>query len=341
MPNRRYHIHVICAANDQVAVLDRLAIFFEQKAFLTKEINSHDLDAVNYSRRCIESCDFVLVLVGDSYGDTNTTGVSQLHLSYLNARTKNKPMLTLLKSHLEDSGITRQLRDFIRLIEQQQVTEIYYYDAQTDMPQLLDYAYTEMLQRHRQAGIGWVRANQSIETALQQTVSQPYHDTASIPATIQNTLVEGSEAEKNSNGAATLGVNIDPRANPDMTFLVNYTAHAFEGGNLTEVSLKAPLSWRDIITMLAQTATIFSAHGLQRSMNDLVSAHAKDSIKKSMPKAHAVSRCQVMPADLQWIQSQLSQAGWVEPVASSARLSRELWQLTSDAKLLVSDDAKT
>lgn len=48
-----------------------------------------------------------------------------------------------------------------------------------------------------------------------------------------------------------------------------------------------------------------------------------------------------MPADLQWIQSQLSQAGWVEPVASSARLSRELWQLTSDAKLLVSDDAKT
>lgn len=69
MPNRRYHIHIICADNDQLLVLDSFAIFFQARAFLTYDVSSKLSKASFYGRQCIDSCDYAVMIIGDSYGD--------------------------------------------------------------------------------------------------------------------------------------------------------------------------------------------------------------------------------------------------------------------------------
>ena len=91
----RYHAHVIKVADEQPLASAQLALFFEQQAFLTQDLAVISTDTINYSRRCIEKCDFVIMLIGDSYGQTNMSGVSQMHLSYLTAKAKRKPLMRM------------------------------------------------------------------------------------------------------------------------------------------------------------------------------------------------------------------------------------------------------
>ena len=107
MSNRRYHIHVICADNDQLLVLDSVAMFFQGRAFLTYDVSSKLPKAALYGRQCIDACDYALMIIGDSYGTAQNTGVSQMHLSYLNAKAKLKPLLILVKSHHNEVNISR------------------------------------------------------------------------------------------------------------------------------------------------------------------------------------------------------------------------------------------
>ena len=116
MSNRRYHIHVICADNDQLLVLDSVAMFFQGRAFLTYDVSSKLPKAALYGRQCIDACDYALMIIGDSYGTAQNTGVSQMHLSYLNAKANLKPLLILVKSHHNEVNISRQLQEFTNMV---------------------------------------------------------------------------------------------------------------------------------------------------------------------------------------------------------------------------------
>lgn len=148
LSNSRYHIHVICAAHDQSLVLDSLAIFFQKVAFLTYDVGNQISQASFYSRQNIEVCDYIIVVVGDDYGASRNVMVSQMHLSYLGAKAKNKPMITLIKTRDEETKVSWQLQDFTRLVERQS-NHIYYYNSSTDIGQLLSYANNEMLANHK------------------------------------------------------------------------------------------------------------------------------------------------------------------------------------------------
>ena len=168
MPNRRYHIHVICAINDQPLFLNEVAIFFQSRAFLTYDVASTLSRSTLYSRQCIDTCDYTLLVVGDSYGSTHSKGVSQMHLSYLSAKAKLKQMIILIKTQEEDTTVTRQLQDFRRLVEQQ-ANRVYYYDAETDLEQLLSYAYENMVDKHPSAG--WTQGSEVIEVPIQPLIT--------------------------------------------------------------------------------------------------------------------------------------------------------------------------
>lgn len=355
MPNRRYHIHVICANDDQSSSLDALVLYFERRAFLTFDLALGDVLASNHSRRRIDECDYVLLLIGDSYGKPNNTGVSQLHLSYINARTKNKPMLILRKIRSgrgTQKGLSRQLTDLIRLIEQQNSGQILYYDDQTDLEQLLEFPYLQMLSEH--PAKGWIRTENVIEETLLTTFNAikkseaPPTRSSIFDAIDADTAIDSKTLDAKTLDAKTLNGKMtdhDDKAQANLSselsdividlsddIMLNFSTHAYEGGNLSEVSFLAVVAWRDIVTALNDLQTQFTSTGIQRCVNDLVHEQALDLVQDVRPNAHAVSRTQVATAEQEWVKSQLLAAGWIAVAQTGGRGKRNFYQVTDKAK---------
>ena len=77
---------------------------------VTYDVSSKLPKASLYGRQCIDSCDYALMIIGDSYATVQKNGVSQMHLSYLNAKAKLKPLLILAKKHHHELDVSRQLQ---------------------------------------------------------------------------------------------------------------------------------------------------------------------------------------------------------------------------------------
>jgi hypothetical protein len=325
--NCRYHIHVICADNDQLLVLDSLSIFFQSRAFLTHDVSSKLPKASLYGRQCIDSCDYALMIIGDSYGTVQKTGVSQMHLSYLNAKAKLKPLLIFIKNHHQDANISRQLQEFIKSVTRQD-NELYYYDTENDIEQLLVQAYYNVVSNHKVSG-GWVRASEEMIKFSQQTVAERFAD-----------LLATNKAN-NQDSNADDELIADKVSRPIVlmeAFDVKYSAQAYEGGNLTDVSRTMLLTWREILVVLMNIPSPFSSYGLQNAINRLIASKAERDIKKDMPNVHAVSRCQIFQDDLNNLQRQLVAASWIQLTTYGTRVSQELWKLTAYAKNLLSNE---
>ncbi|MDX2373704.1 DUF4062 domain-containing protein [Psychrobacter sp. PP-21] len=332
MPNRRYHhIHVICADNDQSLVLDSLAIFFQARAFLTYDVSSKLPKASLYGRQCIDSCDYALMIIGDSYGTVQKNGVSQMHLSYLNAKAKLKPLLILAKKHHHELDVSRQLQELIKTVSKQD-NQIYYYDSEDDIEPLLVQAYYNTLASNRVEG-GWIRATEEMIKFSNQTVAERFADILAINKnTKKQAPVEDNFADDNVSQPIVL----------TETFTVKYTAQAYEGGNLKDVTREITLSWQEILVALIKIPSTFSSYGLQNAINRLIAPKAEIDIKNDMPNVHAVSRCQIAQDDLNNLQRQLVSANWIQLTTYGTRLSQELWKLTFYAKnLLVSNSSQT
>lgn len=333
MPNCRYHIHIICADNDQLLVLDNLAIFFQARAFLTYDVSSELPNASLYGRQCIDSCDYALMIIGDNYGTVQKTGVSQMHLSYLNAKAKLKPLVVLIKNRRQDADTNRQLQEFIKSVIRQD-NQLYYYDTEDDIEQLLVQAYYNISNDHKVIG-GWIRASEEMIKFSKQTVAERFADLLS-----NNKIIE-----KDSDAATSfVADSVSSTIVLSETFDIQYSAQAYEGGNLTDVTRVMTLTWQEILVVLMRIPTTFSSYGLQNIINRLIAVKAEQDIKQDMPNVHAVSRCQIFQDDLNKLQRHLVAAKWIQLTTYGTygtRMSQELWKLTLYARsLLDSEDAK-
>lgn len=327
MPNRRYHIHVVCADNDQLLVLDSIAIFFQGRAFLTYDVSSKLPKASLYGRQCIDACDYALMVIGDSYGTAQSTGVSQMHLSYLNAKAKLKPLLILLKKHHNEANISRQLQEFTSTVTSKE-DKIYYYETENDIEQLLIQAYYKMVGSH-QIGAGWARVDEETLKSSKLT------EIEALAATLAN-----SKVIKQENLGTSKHLMDDNVSKPIVltdTFEIQYKAQAFEGGNLTDVTRTMVLTWQDVLLTLIKMPATFSSYGLQSSINRLITIQAEVDIKLEMPNVHAVARCQISQNDLNYLQRQLVAANWIQLTTYGTRVTQELWKLTFYAKSLLVD----
>ena len=324
MPNRRYHIHVICADNDQLLMLDSLAVFFQARAFLTYDVSSKLPKASLYGRQCIDACDYALMVVGDSYGTVQNTGVSQMHLSYLNAKAKLKPLLILVKKHHQGADISRQLQEFINTVTQQ-AKHVHYYDADTDIEQLLIQAYHNMVIHYSVKDV-WLKVSEESIRLIKQAspdsiISRPPMNT---PLKQNSGVVDGGVAD-----------NVSKPIVLTDTFSIQYSAQAYAGGNLTDVTRSMTLSWQEVLCTLMKIPATFSSYGLQSAMNRLIASKAEHDIKQEMPNVHAVARCQISQKDLNHLQRQLVAANWIQLTTYGTRVSQELWKLTFYAQNLL------
>jgi len=336
LQSRRYHVHIICVAHEQPLVLDGLAVFFQSRAFLTYDISPRLPQASLYGRQCIDSCDHTVVIVGDSYGTTQSLGVSQMHLSYLSAKAKLKPMLIFIKSQNHD--MSRQLHDFTCLVEQQ-VEDVYYYDVNTNIDELLKTAYKKVAAKWNLIS-NWVKVDDIKEPLIQSNVTQhgstleigastdvirkPYHNN-------DNSISQPAESDDVTD-------NVTQPINLLEKFDMRYSAQAYEGGNLTDIAMTMSLTWEQVLQALVRMPSAFSSHGLQGCLNRLIAVKADKDVKKKMPNVHAVSRCQIVQDDLNKLQNLLIAANWIQLTASGARTSQELWKLTFYAKKIFEEN---
>ena len=325
MPNRRYHIHVICADNDQLLVLDSIAVFFQARAFLTYDVSSKLPKASLYGRQCIDGCDYALMVIGDSYGTTQNTGVSQMHLSYLSAKAKLKPLLILVKKHHDDANISRQLQEFTSMVTSK-ADKIYYYETENDIEQLLIQAYYKMVALH-QKGAGWIRVDDEVLKSGKLAISE------TVVATLSSSKT--TKPENPILATQLMDDNISKQIVLTDTFEINYKAQAYEGGNLTDLTRPMVLSWQEVLITLIKMPATFSSYGLQSGINRLISTRAEIDIKREMPNVHAVARCQISQDDLNHLQQQLVAANWIQLTTYGTRVTQELWKLTFYAKSLL------
>ena len=381
MSNCRYHIHVICTAHDQSLVLDSVAIFFQKTAFLTYDVGNQISQASFYSRQNIEICDYIIVVVGDDYGASRNVMVSQMHLSYLGAKAKNKPMMTLVKTRDEEIQVSWQLQDFTRLVERQS-NHIYYYDSSTDISQLLSYANNEMLEKYEIAA-SWIKKS-SINTVYSNSLQDIGNENSTtLKSLSKNSSSHSASTDKralakilNSDTNQTLNKIDDPVYGQDTykyeaynhdtsnqgtynhdtynngtventdtdrltmpivlseTITIEYSAQAYEGGNLSDVKFSTALTWQQILVALAKIPLAFSSYGLQSSLNRLIADKAELEIKDSMPNVHAVARYKISESDLVRLQQSLVAANWIQIVTSNTRTTQQLWKMTFYAKHL-------
>lgn len=327
MLSNHHHVHLACVANDvsQMAIRDSLTLFFEKEARLTTDLTLNIPAAASYSWRCINECDYVIVLIGNSYGELNHSGVSQLHISYLNAKTKNKPMVVLIHSNEGDrhkAELSSQLKDFIGIIERQ-VSSLWHYDDHTDFSVLFDMVYRDLLRQRR---------------ALDEPISefkellQSHHIKRVNPSRYNDDITKMGDSlnMEFSFDAETTKRKLMSNIDIDGELLVNCTAHAFRGGSLSEVVFVASLIWRDILTALTMLTPVFSSQSLHRCLNELAAEQALDLVAKIQPDVHAISRCQVSKMDALWAQEQLAITGWITSVDNGGK---EGWKISERTKV--------
>lgn len=338
LQSRRYHVHIICVAHEQPLILDGLAVFFQSRAFLTYDISPRLPQASLYGRQCIDSCDHTVVIVGDSYGTTQNLGVSQMHLSYLSAKAKLKPMLIFIKSQSHDIDTGRQLHDFTRLVEQQ-VEDVYYYDDNTNIDELLKTAYNNVAAKWNLRP-SWVKADDIKEPLIQSNLTQQGStlETGTPTDVIRKSYNPTDNLISPPTESDDVTDNVTQSINLLEKFDMKYSAQAYEGGNLSDITMTTSLTWEQVLHALVRMPGAFSSHGLQGCLNRLIAVKADKDIKKKMPNVHAVSRCQIAQDDLNKLQNLLIAANWIQLTASGARTSQELWKLTFYAKKLFEEN---
>ncbi len=52
--------------------------------------------STTFARRQIDDCDYVVVILGSQYGEQSVSGVGYMHLEYIYAVTKQKPIIAFI-----------------------------------------------------------------------------------------------------------------------------------------------------------------------------------------------------------------------------------------------------
>lgn len=328
MPTRqRYHIHVCLVRNEHPEFENALQTAFVDNYFLTWDLIAHPTNFMEYSRQQIDRCDYVLFVLGNGYGHLSPSGVSFLHLSYIYATTKRKPMLAFIKNSTAGVHFSRQRLDLASLIQKDLDEQVIYYNLTQEAITAGLIAFRQLTQQHPMAG--WQRAT-SLHIPATDRVLQP--KTMGLISDNNSHLVfNPSMSNPVSSVISTAPMNMESATRLEAfsledTVLVNYSAHAYQGGNLQDILATHTFRWAEIVDLLRQLHQPFSNDMMLKCLNDSLKIAALKEASKTLPNVHAVSRCQMSNTDFQWIKKQLIHHQWLIK-DNSSRTNRELWRI--------------
>lgn len=322
---KRYHIHISLVRNDNVYLEDALEYALTTDYFLTWDLLATNDNFVEYSRQQIDQCDYMIFILGNDYGHLSLSGVSFLHLSYIYAASKRVPMIALVSTQPSHSEQLRQRLDLVNLVVKEQGPRAIYFNQQSNgVPECVR-LLNDLKDKFPRTG--WIKDTQTTPTAsnidLKSVfVSDRFHiRNQTHPSATLSDLA----SEKGANEPPIRPTQVTP-TELNETLVVNYTAHAFEGGSLREISAAHTFSWGNILQALQSLPQPFTNNMMSNQINDLLKDVAMAEALKISPKIHAVSRCQISNIDYQWLKNLLIQKRWLRSVKQDKSI-RQLWQV--------------
>ena len=287
-----------------------------------------------FARRQIDDCDYVLLLLGSQYGEQSVSGVGYMHLEYIYAVTKQKPIIVFMhdapetrQNDLQDqtTALKDKFKEFRHQL-QKEVEQVVTYKTLRDLELAVRSYMPQMLERY--PVVGWVRP-QNLQV-LQDEIDKLKSELAK--ARSEQTTVHGL---KEVDPFLTL-----PKVYSNEIFSFDYRMHAYQDGNFRELTPMREMSWLELVKVLSSEfreqmpeeffSIVLNEHLNNTGLNDAL---------RVMPRAHAVSRAQINIRALHTIKQQMRQNEWVVPVGRDDR-QRMLWQMTAKALKLIEGDGQ-
>ncbi len=241
-------------------------------------------------RSVIDECDIYIVLVGDSYGGISDSGESFIHREAVYARSKQKPIVALLKNaelkSLSDQAIQR-LKSLHRLM----MSGIFkYWNSKEDLLLIARQVLRDHLKPHLKLLTS--NAAHSAEPAMQDIITDTLFEMESYP--------------------------------------MRFSGKVFAHGNCHEIGVEVSLSWEvtflNIATLMTSPVTEDRMRGV---LEDFVESEYQQSFLEKVVDSHALADVRCNEIAFQRLKAYLKGAGVIENVASQNGGLRNYWQLTA------------
>lgn len=323
MLDKRYQVFVISSGLDLQH--ERVALFqaLMNIGFFPWGLEQRTPQSNAIARRQIEECDYVILLLGAEYGELSVAGVSYMHLEYIYAVAKQKPVIVFidLKSATAeqlscDIQNYRKIQDFIVQLKHENAHVIYFKDVK-DLEQLVRFNMMKMLEYFPSEG--WVRPKR--EQQLQDEIQRL--KTELLQAKTEIGIVRYSKSHQQDPLLASKNLW-------NTCFTFEYKMHAYLDGNFKEIYSKRQIEFGELLVLLSETfIRPASEEHFAQTINHFLNETALSDAREQIPRAHAVSRAQINLNDLQVLKQQFQSIGWIVPIAKDDR-QRVLWKIAEN-----------
>lgn len=271
-----------------------------------------------FARRQIDDCDYVLLLLGSQYGEQSVSGVGYMHLEYIYAVTKQKPIIVFMHEKPEardvelqeqKSGLKEKFEDFRHQL-QKEVEQVVCYRTLRDLELAVRSYMPQMLERN--PVVGWVRP-QNIQV-LQDEIDN-------LKSQLARSKID--QGKKEADPFLTL-----PKVSINEIFNFDYRIHAYQDGNFKELNPTRETTWFELVKILSQDfKEPLPEEFFSKVLNDYLNTKGLSDAQLLMPRAHAVARAQINIRALHTIKQQMRNNEWITPIGRDDR-QRMLWKMT-------------
>lgn len=333
MLDKRYQVFISTSGSEMQPERMTLSQTLVGMGFFSWGLEQRTPLSTAFARRQIDDCDYVVMLLGSQYGEQSVSGVGYMHLEYIYAVTKQKPIIVFMHEdpesrdaclHDEKAELKEKFKDFRKLL-QNEVDQVFTYRTLRDLELAVRLNMSQMLERYPVQG--WVRPQNT----------QALHDEIDrLKAQIQQLEAESGTREVDP------FLNV-PKAAMHEVFVFEYRMHAYQDGNFKELKVQKKLTWAQLLQILgSHFINPTPEEFFTKAINDYLNENGLIDAREQMPRAHAIARSQINIRALHNVKMQMRQNDWIVPTGRDDR-QRMLWQLTAkgqklfDSNLLESD----
>ena len=163
MLDKRYQVFITTSGSEMQPERIILAQTLVGMGFFSWGLEQRTPLSTAFARRQIDDCDYVILLLGSKYGEQSVSGVGYMHLEYIYAVTKQKPIIVFMHDdpdarelclHDDKAELREKFKEFRKLL-QNEVDQVFTYRTMRDLEMAVRLNMTQMLERYPVSG--WVR----------------------------------------------------------------------------------------------------------------------------------------------------------------------------------------
>lgn len=325
MLDKRYQVFISTSGSEMQPERIVLAQTLVGMGFFSWGLEQRTPLSTAFARRQIDDCDYVVILLGSAYGEQSVSGVGYMHLEYIYAVTKQKPIIVFMHEepsardgalHDDKPELREKFQEFRKLL-QNEVDQVFTYRSMRDLEMAVRFNLPQMLERS--PVLGWVRP-QNIQV-LQDEIDH-------LKSKLEQLETEAGKREVDP----FLSL---PKVSMHEPFSFEYRMHAYQDGNFKELKIQKKLTWAQLLSILGTTFVHPTPEEFfSKRMNEYLNETGIQDARVEMPRAHAVARAQINIRALHSIKMQMRQNEWIIQSGRDDR-QRMLWQITSKAQKLM------